>query len=194
MPINIIRTKPRNNSSSSAIIVKLPHAQDKINVLINAMAFYRQHSRAVSLNDLGYEGNKFVRVYESLTKNNHKIFRKANELRKNGFLHSVFTRRGRVYVRQTNDVNKKPICITGVNSLEVFCSTSNSVGSGVESERREFVAISSFSADVVAAAASGLGVVNQSVNQSVDETSEFDDVARAILDDADTAGGDDDDC
>ena len=102
-PIHILRTKPKNSSTTtSAIIVKLPHAQDKVNVLKSATAYYKLNSKAVTLTDLGFEGNKFVRVYESLTRHNHSIYRKAIEFRKKGILHAVLTRQGRVYVRQTN--------------------------------------------------------------------------------------------
>ncbi|XP_055839363.1 uncharacterized protein LOC129907267 [Episyrphus balteatus] len=131
--IHILRTKPKNSSTTtSAIIVKLPHAQDKVNVLKNATAYYKLNSKAVTLTDLGFEGNKFVRVYESLTRHNHSIYRKAIEFRKKGILHAVFTRQGRVYVRHTNDEQRQPLCITSVNSLEVLCSYSTSTNTTVD--------------------------------------------------------------
>lgn len=99
-PNSIIRTTPAKNSSCSAITIKLPHAQNKINLLKKMAEYYKTNSKLVTLNDLGFASNKFVRVYECLTKQNHAIFRKANELRSNHCLHSVFTRNGKVFVRE----------------------------------------------------------------------------------------------
>lgn len=119
-PNFILRTKPLRNSTSSAVIVKLPHAQMKTHVLRKAAEYYKNNSKSVTLSDLGFTSTRFVRVYESLTKLNHALFRRANELRRNKCLHSVFTRSGRVYVKEAAD--KPPICIVDMLSLDSFRS------------------------------------------------------------------------
>lgn len=120
-PNHILRTKPVKNSTNGAIIVKLPHAQIKTNILKRAAEYYKTNSKPVTLCDLGFDSNKFVRAYESLTKHNHVLFRRANELRQQKCLHSVFTRNGRVFVKVTPE--KKPVCIVDKLSLESLCSS-----------------------------------------------------------------------
>lgn len=119
-PIDIIRTEPMRNSPSSAIIVKLPHARSKTILLKKVAEYYKTNAKSITLNDLGFASNKFVRVYESLTKHNHALFRRANELRRNKSIHSVFTRSGRVFIKETAE--KRPTCIVNMLSLESLCS------------------------------------------------------------------------
>lgn len=118
-PVYIFRTKPVKKSSSSPVIVKLPHAQIKKQILIAAADYFKTNGRTVTLGDLGFDSNKFVRLYESLTKHNHSLFKKANELRRNKCLHSVFTRDGRVFVKETT--TSKPLHINNTLSLGSIC-------------------------------------------------------------------------
>lgn len=116
-PHYILRTKPKNILSHSAIIVRLPHENDKNYVLRKVSEFYKSTSRLVTLHDLGFVNkNSFVRVYECLTKLNHAVFRKANDMRKRKQVNSVYTRYGRVFVRE--DADKKPICVTSIAQLQ----------------------------------------------------------------------------
>ena len=103
-------------SQNIQVINILPHVTIKKQLLISAAIFYKTNKRSVSLADLGYNSNKFVRIYESLTKQNHFLFKRANEYRRNKYLHSVFTRDGRVFVKISHA--DQPLHINDIRSLE----------------------------------------------------------------------------
>lgn len=139
-PNHILRTTPvKNSSSGGAIIVKLPHPQIKTNILRRMKEYYKQNKKSVALSDLGFGSNKFVRVYESLTKNDHTLFRRANELRQNNCLHSVFTRSGRVFVKKSPE--EKPICILNMMSLESLHTGGSNLPASIDTSVADAVSV-----------------------------------------------------
>lgn len=97
---NIFRTRTKDASVDTAIVVKFHSATDKNLLLKSVHRRWRTNkNRTLCLHDVGLPSDSRIYVNESLTSCNHLILRKALLLKRRRVLSSVFTRGGRVYVR-----------------------------------------------------------------------------------------------
>lgn len=101
LPRDIFRTKPKRGSEDTAIIIKLPTTADKIRVLRSIHLSYQKTKKPICLRNLALQSDSRIYLNESLTAQNHLIYRKAYKLKQQKHLSSVFTRNGLVYARQT---------------------------------------------------------------------------------------------
>lgn len=72
--------------------------------------------------ELGFDSSRFVRAYESLTKDDHETYKKANMLRRQKRLHSVFSRNGKVFVK-LSPTTEPPIYVQSIAAIEKITST-----------------------------------------------------------------------
>lgn len=120
VPRDIFRTKPKGAMENSAIIIKFNSAADKVTMLRLANQSYRKTRKPICLQNLGLQSDKPIYFNESLTARSLELYRGAFQLKKQKKLFSVFTRTGRVYVRQTP--NAKAVLIDSTHHLDAFAA------------------------------------------------------------------------
>ncbi|XP_041449628.1 uncharacterized protein LOC121404360 [Drosophila obscura] len=104
---DIYRMRPNKNLSHSIvdpiIIVKLELVRDKAALLRNIGMYRRETKQPLTLQLLGLNSPAPVYVNEQLTRENYQIFREALKMKKHRKQQSVFTRRGMVHVKVTQE-------------------------------------------------------------------------------------------
>ncbi|XP_041449370.1 uncharacterized protein LOC121404203 [Drosophila obscura] len=113
--------KGRNQPQSivdPVIIVKLDHLRDKAALLRAIGTLRRETQQTLTLQQLGLDSPAPVYVNEQLTKENYLVFREAMKLKKARKLTAVFTRRGVVHVRASQ--NGEIIVLENMNHLSMI--------------------------------------------------------------------------
>lgn len=106
------KNKNKQNNSKpydAAIIVKFKCPYERNFVLKSITSFIKNQKTPLRLNVLGFNSSVPFYVNENLTPDNHRIFLKANSLKREGKISAAFVNRGLVYIRQLNCDD--PICI-----------------------------------------------------------------------------------
>lgn len=109
--------KNKVNSPDGVIIAKLMTPHDK-NFVLKAVNKYRKDNNNLKLTLLGFEPdarNLDFFVHENLTNGNFKILREALNFKRQKLLHSAYSYRGLVYIRQSQE--DQPICIESLDAL-----------------------------------------------------------------------------
>lgn len=111
---NLYRTRSKNNSPDSAILVKLDSPMAKVH-LLKSINEYRKNKNNLHLHLIGINSDRIFYVNESLTQSNYIIFQNALRYRKQKKLVNVFTRRGVVNV--IISAKDKPIQLYSLDDL-----------------------------------------------------------------------------
>lgn len=96
VPLTTIKRLSRRNARSSVIRLSFALRSQRND-------FFSRYLRTctLSLKSIGFPSDKRIYVNEDLGPNDRKLRTRALKLRRNGNIHSVFTRKGVVYVRPT---------------------------------------------------------------------------------------------
>lgn len=97
---DIFRVKPKDpENKNTAVIVKFYTPFDR-NRCLKAFSDYRKRSNGtVSMRSAGFNFDTVFRIYESLDIENRKLLQKAVQYKRDGKLVSVFSARGKIFVR-----------------------------------------------------------------------------------------------
>lgn len=117
VPKDIFRTKSKG---AAAIVIKFTSAADKFTLLRSTNQAYKKTRKPLCLQNIGLQSDRPIYINESLTARNLELYRKAFQLKHQKRLFSVFTRTGRVYVRQTP--NAKAFLIDSIQHLDTFAA------------------------------------------------------------------------
>lgn len=93
------KNKPRN---TSAIVVRFSSIRQRTNFFVKYL-----QTKDLALKHLGMNGESRIFISECLTKRNAYILKEALPLKKNKIIHTVYTKNGRVFVREINDPTKQ---------------------------------------------------------------------------------------
>lgn len=113
---NLFRTRSKNNSPDSAILVKLESPMAKVHLLKSINGYRKNNNNAqLYLHLIGINSDRIFHVNESLSQSNYIIFQNALRYRKEKKLVNGFTRRGVVNV--VISAKDKPIQIYSLDDL-----------------------------------------------------------------------------
>lgn len=111
----IYRLKNKNNSSDGVVVAKLLTTQER-NAILRSVADYKRESKSqLSLNLLGFNTYTPFFINEDLTTNNYKILQSALKLKRQKYIHSSYTMRGRVYIKLSH--SDRPTRIDSISQL-----------------------------------------------------------------------------
>jgi len=109
---HIFRTKNNNSTETlrksttdAPIIIKLHDINDKVTIIKAASQFRKDNNTTLLLQHVGVEGDSPIYLNECLTAQKQQILNHAVRLKRNKKLKAVYTLRGQVYVKHSEEAN-----------------------------------------------------------------------------------------
>lgn len=125
----------RDNKIDPVICVKLSAPFEK-NAFLKSLADFRRKSNDVlRLTNAGFNSDQPFYINEALTKLNHDILKEAVSLKKKQQLWSVFTRRGRIYVKRNK--TDTAICMENKEMFKTLTSQRAEIDVSMENGFRQ---------------------------------------------------------
>lgn len=113
---DIFRITPKTSLDKNTIVIIKFYTPFDRNRVLKAFSDYRKKIKSsVNLRSIGFDWDSTFRIYESLSPENRKLLQSAHKVRRAGKLWSVFSVRGKVFVRRLK--NTDAIYIAGEREL-----------------------------------------------------------------------------